>query len=101
MPRVYFTEDDVVNEIPKHAKIMKACGEEGTSVEFGCRRGVCGTCLITILSGTQNCEPPTVAEQVLLDEIKAKPNQRFACQCAITGDVVVSVPGGKKEVQQG
>lgn len=101
MPRVYFTEDDVSNDIPEHAKIMKACGEEGTSVEFGCRRGVCGTCLVTILSGIDSCESPTMAEQVLLEELKAKPNQRLACQCKITGDIIVSVPGGKKPVEQG
>ncbi len=96
MPRVYFLDDDLTVEIEKGQGLMKACGEEGTSIAFSCRRGQCGTCRTDIVSGAENLSPPEPQELLTLQAIEAKPGQRLACQCKVLGDVTVKSPWGKK-----
>ncbi|MFT5435354.1 MAG: ferredoxin, partial [Myxococcota bacterium] len=54
----------------------------------------CGTCRIKVVSGAENLTPPTLDERELHewhpDEFAA--DERLACQCRPTGDVVISVP---------
>ena len=58
---------------------------------FGCRSGLCGTCLIEAEpAGLEPLEPPDAAEAEAL-EIYApgNPRARLACQLALTADVRV------------
>lgn len=96
MPRIYFRDDNVTANIKQGETLMKACGEEGTSIAFGCRQGRCGTCLTTIVKGNENLAPPDIHEQLTLQAIEAKPGQRLSCQAKVLGDVTVSSPWGKK-----
>lgn len=96
MPRIYFQDDNLAIDIKHGETIMKACGEEGTSIAFGCRQGRCGTCLTTIVKGKENLSPPDLNEQLTLQAIEAKPEQRLSCQTKVLGDVTVASPWGKK-----
>ncbi|MCJ8278916.1 MAG: (2Fe-2S)-binding protein [Rivularia sp. ALOHA_DT_140] len=55
---------------------------------FGCRTGICGTCLV-IIEG--DIPPPTEAEKELL-EILAPENSkvRLACQIQLTNDIQIT-----------
>lgn len=74
-------------EIPDGAPIMDAC--ESLGVRFGCRGGQCAECLITILEGKENVEPPNVLETWM----NLEPDQRLACQARIRSGTVIAIRG--------
>jgi len=47
---------------------------------FGCRTGICGTCLVEVQAGLEQLEPPGGDEQELLDVLTDNPRARLACQ---------------------
>ena len=53
-------------------------------------RGRCSTCRIRTNEGAEHLEPPSGAEQKVLDRIGAAPNVRLACQLRPTHDVSVT-----------
>lgn len=61
-------------------------GAEQLGVSFGCRAGVCSTCVVEVVSGEENLSPKTENEESL----GLEPKQRCMCQAAIkTGEVVI------------
>lgn len=48
-------------------------------VEFNCKNGVCGTCMIDIVKGEENLSPLTKEEKDLARDKK----HRLACQCKL------------------
>lgn len=55
---------------------------------FGCRTGICGTCLVRIDGG--DLPPPSDDEKELLDLLApGDPQARLACQVELTCDVCV------------
>ena len=69
-------EESRLNGIP-HASV---CGG----------RGRCSTCRIRINEGGQQLEPPSAAEQKVLDRIRAAPDLRLACQLRPAHDLSVT-----------
>lgn len=54
---------------------------------FGCRTGICGTCLVRIEG---DLPPPSDEEKELLELLApGDPQARLACQVELTGDVCV------------
>jgi ferredoxin len=67
--------------------IAEACEQAG--VPFACTEGVCGTCVINIISGKENLSKPTQEEEDFLGEGTC--DERLACQCRIKcGNVRIS-----------
>lgn len=66
-------------------KILARCEEMG--VPLGCQDGLCGTCIVTVLKGSDNLAPSNDKEVDMdLDE-----GQRLACQCVIvSGEVHIA-----------
>lgn len=62
---------------------------QNSPVLFGCRTGICGTCLVEVVGDVL---PPQPDEQEIL-EILAPNNTkaRLACQIKITGDVEIQI----------
>lgn len=51
---------------------------QNSPVLFGCRTGICGTCLVTV---TGQVAPPDADEQEMLEVLAPGiPNARLACQ---------------------
>ena len=55
-----------------------------------CKKALCGTCLVQVVSGLENLSPPTEAEietmgRLLIDDPKA----RLACQARVWGDCIL------------
>jgi len=63
-------------------EIREACEKVG--VPFSCRSGYCGTCAITIASGSENLSPLTPEEQ----DMGRDKDHRLACQCKVEKGVV-------------
>jgi ferredoxin len=58
---------------------------QNSPILFGCRTGICGTCLVTVRG---NIPPADQAEQELLDVLAPNtPNARLACQIQLTADI--------------
>lgn len=56
---------------------------------FGCRTGICATCLCTLVAGT--ADPPDAEELELLDLVaEGNPKARLACQLKPQSDVVIA-----------
>ncbi len=83
MARVYVKNDDKWIEVDDGAKLDILDGQ--CSVLFACKDGVCGSCLVTVLEGAENLEPPTDVEKTTLESLGAEPNQRLLCQVVIKG----------------
>ena len=50
-------------------------------------RGLCGTCMVEVVSGKENLNSLTGKEHAKLKF--APPNYRLSCQCAVRGDVTL------------
>ncbi|MCP5515043.1 MAG: (2Fe-2S)-binding protein [Spirochaetales bacterium] len=76
--------------------ILNILLREGIRINHLCGgKAVCGTCRITIISGMENLSAVSEKERGRLDAIKAKTNQRLACQTYVKGDAEIEIPGFK------
>ena len=63
---------------------------QNSPILFGCRIGICGTCSIEILEGTENLQPRTAEEVEFLETMAPdKPNCRLACQIRLNANIKV------------
>lgn len=87
MAKLIFEQTDEELELPEGAAIAEACEEAG--VPFACTEGVCGTCVIQVIEGSDNLSEPTQEEKDFLGDETIQ--ERLACQCKIKqGRVVVN-----------
>jgi ferredoxin len=58
---------------------------QNSPVLFGCRTGICGTCMVKVWG---NVIPPEPLEQEVLEAYgMTKPEARLACQLVVKGDI--------------
>ena len=74
--------------LPAGSNLSEQLTVVNSPVLFGCRTGICGTCLVQIQAGEDALTPPDEAETEAL-EIYAPgiKNARLACQIALTSDI--------------
>ena len=73
-------------EIADGARILTTC--EGLGVPFGCQDGLCGTCMVTVISGMENLDPKNEKEE----DMGLHDNERLVCQCVIKSGTVEFEP---------
>ncbi|MEC4816260.1 MAG: 2Fe-2S iron-sulfur cluster-binding protein [Scytonema sp. PMC 1069.18] len=75
-------------QLQKHQPLSEHLTIQNSPVLFGCRTGICGTCLV-IIKG--DIPPPNPEEKELL-EILAPGNKqaRLACQIDLTSDIEIA-----------
>ena len=82
MAKVTFKNDNLTVDVPAGKSIKDVCDENACSIPFGCRNGVCGTCLSTITKGKENLKPAEENEKMTLEGFGANPpEKRLLCQC--------------------
>ena len=66
---------------------------ENSPVLFGCRTGICGTCLVSIdESSVAGCLPADAAEREVLEMIADhQPLARLACQIRLQGNLKLRI----------
>ncbi|MBE8996754.1 (2Fe-2S)-binding protein [Nostoc sp. LEGE 12447] len=70
-----------------HKNLSEHLTIQNSPVLFGCRTGICGTCLIEVIG---DIPPAQSDEQETLETLAANiPNVRLACQVELTGNVQV------------
>jgi len=63
---------------------------DNSPVLFGCRTGICGTCIIEIEKGTAHLAPPDEEEKEILDlYVDDSSNARLACQVNVQADLQI------------
>ncbi len=73
--------------VPCHASLALHLTVRNSPILFGCRTGICGTCLSRV-EGT--LPPPGPGEQELLDLLApGDPLARLCCQLDLTSDIAV------------
>jgi ferredoxin len=80
-------QDDKKIEIVDGTAIKEACME--LDIPFGCQSGICGTCKIEILEGSDNLSPLSLEEQEMGDR---DTNHRLGCQAKIMHGIVKIKP---------
>ena len=74
--------DNIEHEIPDGCKIDAVCEKAG--IPFSCNSGVCGTCQIEVLEGSDNLGELNQEEQ----DLGMDRNNRLGCQCVIKNGIV-------------
>lgn len=65
-------------------RVQDAARELGVS--FGCRKGVCGACVVEVLEGMENLSEKSSSES----NFDMREGDRMMCQCSITsGEVAI------------
>ena len=78
------TEQEI-ERTEEEVPLIQVCYDEDTPINFGCRIGMCGTCMIKITDGIENVSEKNQAEEdMMLEE-----DERLGCQCIIKGDVEI------------
>lgn len=91
MPKVYIKTDDKTIEVKEGEALIDTCEDHDTSILFGCRDGACGACMIRVIDGEANISPMDDNERDFLETMAAEPDERLACQCRVSGDIVIEV----------
>ena len=92
MPKVNFKSDGKVVEVPAGTPLVQVAEDNGASIAFSCKAGVCLSCLVNVNKGEENLGPVTENEKATLEGFGAKPKQRLSCQCVVNGDAEVENP---------
>jgi ferredoxin len=74
--------------LPIKAKVADYLTIENSPILFGCRTGLCGTCLVKV---TGKIPPPQPEESEILEIFAPQDSQaRLACQIKLTGDITIA-----------
>lgn len=76
--------------IEANEKLPDVLNDENSPIPFGCRNGICATCLVDIVEADGKLAEPLEEEQLTL-EICApdNPKARLACQLNITANIKI------------
>lgn len=78
-------------ELPDGAPLPVHLTSLNSPVMFGCRTGLCGTCVVELRGG--DASPPDDNEQEILELHAPDPDKaRLACQVRLSGDVELRCP---------
>ena len=91
MPKVRILTDDIEIDVPDNYALIDMCEDHDTSILFGCRDGACGACMIRVKEGAENLSKMQDDERDFLETMAAEDDERLACQCKVSGDIVVEV----------
>lgn len=77
--------------LPVNAKLAEHLTVENSPILFGCRTGLCGTCLV---KATGEIPPPKAEERELLEILAPDDSHaRLACQIELTADILIACYG--------
>ena len=91
MPKVQILTDDLTIEVKDNYPLIDMCEDHDTSILFGCRDGACGACMIRVKEGAEHLSKMEDDERDFLETMAAEEDERLACQCKVSGDIVIEV----------
>ncbi len=92
--RIKFKESNFkAIEIPDKANLSEFLDKLNSPVLFGCRTGICGTCLIEIINSEKSV-PPSPNEVETLELLAPNNSKaRLACQLVCSGEIHIEYLG--------
>ncbi|MBD2440851.1 2Fe-2S iron-sulfur cluster-binding protein [Nostoc sp. FACHB-110] len=73
--------------LPAHKNLSEHLTIQNSPVLFGCRTGICGTCLVEVIG---EIPPPELDEQEILDTLVPNiSNARLACQLDLITNIQI------------
>lgn len=86
------SEEHAPVEIPKGANLSEHLTIQNSPILFGCRTGICGTCLVSVSELSFELEPPSEDEKEVLETLVPGEDQiRLACQMKVTGNCTLKM----------
>ncbi|MBL8551697.1 MAG: (2Fe-2S)-binding protein [Hyphomonadaceae bacterium] len=78
-------------ELPERAPLSLHLTASNSPALFGCREGVCGTCLSRVIATNGDLEPPSAHERESLEVYApdGETHARLLCQLQLTADIAV------------
>ncbi|MEW5857949.1 MAG: 2Fe-2S iron-sulfur cluster-binding protein [Cyanobacteriota bacterium] len=74
--------------LEKHSNLSEHLTVQNSPVLFGCRTGICGTCLVVVKG---DIPPPREDEKEVLETLAPGNNQvRLACQLDLSSDIEIA-----------
>ena len=92
MPKVTFMPTGKCFEVASGTTILVAAVQNGLQLRHDCTEAICGTDRVKILSGTEQLSEKDENEELTLEMMNSKPDDRLACVARIVGDVTVELP---------
>jgi len=90
--KIKFTDGNVI-EAESGENFIENMDVMNSPVLFGCRTGICATCIVKVLEGSENLPPISDKELEVIDMYTKEPNCRLACQINVTGNVKLQYIG--------
>jgi ferredoxin len=77
-------------DLAEHSNLSEHLTVQNSPVLFGCRTGICGTCVVRV----EGELPPPADEELDLLDVVAPGDKcaRLACQLDLTKDILITVP---------
>ena len=77
--------------VPPHSNLSAYLDVNNSPILFGCRTGICGTCVCVVRVVGEGClPPPSDDEREVLDLVAPKTmNARLACKLDLTTDISI------------
>jgi len=94
MPKITVLPAQLSAEVPPGELLLQAGEAAGIDMEAGCFNCSCGTCVVEVVEGMDNLEPPSPEELDVLDQWNKDP-EKFRLTCCVhirDGDVVIRQP---------
>src|SRR3954471_13413260 len=82
MPKVTVLPANKSAEVPAGELLLEAGEKAGVEMEAGCFNCSCGTCVVEVVSGMENLEPPSDEELDVLDTWNKDP-EKFRLTCCV------------------
>lgn len=73
--------------------LSQALDASNSPILFGCRTGICGTCLVKVIDGHENISMLTEDEKDYLELLPDPSDLRLACQFMCTNNVTLEYLG--------
>ncbi len=94
MPKVRIYPEDVEITVEPGKTLLDAALDNNIKIDHNCGGNcACSTCHVIIDEGFDTLNEISEDEEDMLDEAEGlEDNSRLACQCKVTGDLVVRIP---------
>ncbi len=80
-------------EVRENSELSKELDASNSPILFGCRTGICGTCLLIVEEGAENTNDVGEDELEFLEIVSDDPKARLGCLLKCSGPVKVKYIG--------
>lgn len=101
MPIITILPQEINISVDESTPVMEALRDEQIYIKSSCG-GVasCSDCVIKVIEGADNCNPPPFEETRLLGNVFHITKERLSCQLKCTGDITIDISKHDKAMDE-